>query len=40
MEIFVQQLINGIMLGSIYGRITIGCTMVFCIRRAPSQPSR
>jgi len=29
MEIFVQQLINGITLGSIYGLIAIGYTMVF-----------
>jgi branched-subunit amino acid ABC-type transport system permease component len=40
MEIFVPQLINGISLGSIYGLIAIGYTMVFCIRRAPSQPRR
>ena len=31
MEVFVQQLINGITLGSIYGLIAIGYTMVFCI---------
>src|ERR1700749_4996642 len=31
MEIFVQQLINGITLGSIYGLIAIGYTMVFGI---------
>ncbi len=31
MEIFVQQLINGISLGSIYGLIAIGYTMVFGI---------
>src|SRR5512137_2893341 len=29
MEVFVQQLINGITLGSIYGLIAIGYTMVF-----------
>src|SRR5258708_801654 len=31
MEIFVQQLINGITLGSIYGLIAIGYTMVYGI---------
>ena len=31
MEDFVQQLINGITLGSIYGLIAIGYTMVFGI---------
>ncbi|MGO4387109.1 branched-chain amino acid ABC transporter permease [Microvirga sp. 2YAF29] len=31
MEIFVQQLINGLTLGSIYGLIAIGYTMVFGI---------
>jgi branched-chain amino acid transport system permease protein len=31
MEIFIQQLINGITLGSIYGLIAIGYTMVFGI---------
>src|ERR1700758_5012277 len=31
MEIFVQQLINGITLGAIYGLIAIGYTMVFGI---------
>src|SRR5258705_13085164 len=31
MEIFVQQFINGITLGSIYGLIAIGYTMVFGI---------
>jgi branched-chain amino acid transport system permease protein len=31
MELFVQQLINGITLGSIYGLIAIGYTMVFGI---------
>jgi branched-chain amino acid transport system permease protein len=31
MEIFIQQLINGISLGSIYGLIAIGYTMVFGI---------
>ncbi len=31
MEIFLQQLINGIVLGSIYGLIAIGYTMVFGI---------
>jgi len=31
MEIFVQQLINGITLGSVYGLIAIGYTMVFGI---------
>src|ERR1043165_8682137 len=31
MEVFVQQLINGSTLGSIYGLIAIGYTMVFGI---------
>src|SRR5262249_17238702 len=31
MEVFTQQLINGITLGSIYGLIAIGYTMVFAI---------
>ena len=31
MEIFLQQLINGLTLGSIYGLIAIGYTMVFGI---------
>src|SRR3712207_6370539 len=31
MEIFVQQLINGLTLGSIYGLIAIGYTMVYGI---------
>src|SRR6202161_2655304 len=31
MEYFVQQLINGITLGSIYGLIAVGYTMVFGI---------
>src|SRR5256885_7336442 len=31
MDIFIQQLINGITLGSIYGLIAIGYTMVFGI---------
>ena len=31
MEVFVQQLINGLTLGSIYGHIAIGYTMVFGI---------
>ena len=31
MEYFVQQLINGITLGSIYGLIAIGYTMVYGI---------
>src|SRR5262249_57024595 len=31
MEIFIQQLINGITLGSIYGLIALGYTMVFGI---------
>src|SRR6476646_6673006 len=31
MEVFLQQLINGITLGSIYRLIAIGYTMVFCI---------
>src|ERR1035441_10051874 len=31
MEVFLQQLINGITLGSIYGLITIGSTRVFGI---------
>jgi branched-subunit amino acid ABC-type transport system permease component len=31
MEYFLQQLINGITLGSIYGLIAIGYTMVFGI---------
>jgi branched-chain amino acid transport system permease protein len=31
MAVFVQQLINGITLGSIYGLIAIGYTMVFGI---------
>ena len=30
-EVFVQQLINGITLGAIYGLIAIGYTMVFGI---------
>ena len=29
MEVFVQQLINGLTLGSIYGLIAIGYTMVY-----------
>ena len=31
MDIFLQQLINGLTLGSIYGLIAIGYTMVFGI---------
>src|SRR6187401_1317275 len=31
MEVFVQQLLNGVTLGSIYGLIAIGYTMVFGI---------
>ena len=31
MDVFLQQLINGITLGSIYGLIAIGYTMVFGI---------
>src|SRR5215469_7764825 len=31
MEVFVQQLINGITLGSIYGLIAVGYTMVYGI---------
>ncbi len=31
MEVFVQQLINGITIGSLYGLIAIGYTMVFGI---------
>src|ERR1700682_1180765 len=31
MEVFVQQVINGVTLGSIYGLIAIGYTMVFGI---------
>src|SRR3954463_9276603 len=31
MDVFVQQLINGLTLGSIYGLIAIGYTMVFGI---------
>src|SRR5262252_5490936 len=31
MDVFIQQLINGITLGSIYGLIAIGYTMVFGI---------
>ena len=31
MEYFIQQLINGVTLGSIYGLIAIGYTMVFGI---------
>ena len=31
MEYFVQQLINGVALGSIYGLIAIGYTMVYGI---------
>src|SRR5476649_2589599 len=31
MEVFIQRLINGITLGSIYGLIAIGYTMVFGI---------
>src|SRR5438128_6473752 len=31
MEVFVQQLINGVTLGSIYGLIAVGYTMVFGI---------
>ena len=31
MEYFVQQLINGLTLGSIYGLIAIGYTMVYGI---------
>src|SRR5215468_1428753 len=31
MEIFLQQLVNGLTLGSIYGLIAIGYTMVFGI---------
>src|SRR5476651_1623866 len=31
MEVFIQQLINGITLGSIYGLIALGYTMVFGI---------
>src|SRR5215468_2483120 len=31
MEVFLQQLINGVTLGSIYGLIAIGYTMVFGI---------
>ena len=31
MDIFIQQLINGLTLGSIYGLIAIGYTMVFGI---------
>src|SRR5437764_7380060 len=31
MEVFIQQFINGITLGSIYGLIAIGYTMVFGI---------
>src|ERR1700687_6430009 len=31
MEVFLQQLINGITLGSIYGLIAIGYTMVYGI---------
>ena len=31
MEYFVQQLINGITLGSIYGLIALGYTMVYGI---------
>ena len=31
MEYFVQQLINGVTLGSIYGLIAIGYTMVYGI---------
>src|SRR3712207_7484849 len=31
MEVFAQQLINGLTLGSIYGLIAIGYTMVFGI---------
>ncbi|RVI92163.1 branched-chain amino acid ABC transporter permease LivH, partial [Sinorhizobium meliloti] len=31
MEYFVQQLVNGLTLGSIYGMIAIGYTMVYGI---------
>ncbi|MEA3074657.1 MAG: branched-chain amino acid transport system permease protein, partial [Alphaproteobacteria bacterium] len=31
MEVFTQQVINGVTLGSIYGLIAIGYTMVFGI---------
>ena len=31
MEYFIQQLVNGITLGSIYGLIAIGYTMVYGI---------
>ena len=31
MEVFLQQLINGLTLGSIYGLIAIGYTMVYGI---------
>ena len=31
MEVFLQQLINGVTLGSIYGLIAIGYTMVYGI---------
>ncbi len=31
MEYFVQQLVNGLTLGSIYGLIAIGYTMVYGI---------
>ncbi len=31
MEYFLQQIINGVTLGSIYGLIAIGYTMVFGI---------
>ena len=34
MDYFVQQLINGITLGSIYGLIAIGYTMVFGDRKS------
>ncbi len=37
MEVFLQQLINGLTLGSIYGLIAIGYTMVFGI--SCSRPS-
>ena len=36
MEYFIQQLVNGITLGSIYGLIAIGYTMVYGIIGKPS----
>jgi branched-chain amino acid transport system permease protein len=38
-DIFIQQLINGLVLGSMYALVALGYTMVYGIRTSSTSPT-